>query len=757
MGILATLGLTAAARAQDPGRTAYTTHCVRCHGKQGEGTKEYAHPLVGNRSLEQLTRYVARKMPEDAPGTLTPAESESVSRFIFDAFYSPEAQARIKAPRLELSRLTASEYRNALADVVGSVRPGKGTQTDSKPGLRGEYFTRDGKRNRTRVETKIEPTMKFDFADKSFARLDTPEIAAEWTGSILPPETGRYDFVVKTEHSTRLFVNDMKKPLIDAFVKSGDDVEFRGSIDLIGGRPYPIKLEFQRANIGVRKDPKEKLAKEKTTLSLEWKAPRRTLEVVPELYLRSYDASTVFTPTVALPADDRSAGYERGNTMSKAWVQATTDGAIEAAGYVAQNLASLSGVDVGNARRRDLLKEYCVQFAERAFRRPLSPEIKTLVVDRPFELAKDDETAVKRVVLLVLQSPRFLYREPGTAKGSADAFDVASRLSFALWDSIPDAALFQAAATGKLKTRDDVVREANRLLADPRARAKLRAFLLHWLKLDQVAEIPKDPKLFPDFDAAVVTDLQSSLDRFLDDVVWSDDSDFRRFFRGEHLYLNGRLASLYGYDLPADAPFRKMAAKSGERFGLLTHPYILANFSYAAESSPIHRGVFLARNIVGYNLRPPQDAFTPLPAESHPKLNTRERIMLQTGGKACQSCHGVINPLGFTLENYDAIGRFRDSDNGKPIDSSGGYVARSGETAKFAGVRDLAEFVAGSDEVHEAFVARLFHAYVKQPILAFGPTRLDDLRRRFADNRFHIRQTLIDIVADTALAGTGAK
>ena len=133
-----------------------------------------------------------------------------------------------------------------------------------------------------------------------------------------------------------------------------------------------------------------------------------------------------------MPPDDRSAGYERGTAVSKEWMQATTDGAIETAGYVAANLAELSGVKNDAANRKALLQEFCVKFAGRAFRRPLTPEQKKLYIDRQFEVAKDADTAVKRVVLLVLQSPRFLYREPGAVPGTdGDAYR--RRLTHLVW------------------------------------------------------------------------------------------------------------------------------------------------------------------------------------------------------------------------------------------------------------------------------------------------------------------------------------
>ena len=118
---------------------------------------------------------------------------------------------------------------------------------------------------------------------------------------------------------------------------------------------------------------------------------------------------------------------------------------------------------------------------------------------------------------------------------------------------------------------------------------------------------------------------------------------------------------------------------------MLTHPYLLAAFAHTTATSPIHRGVLLARGVLGLTLHPPPEAFTPLPESLHPDFTTRERVALQTKGESCQSCHGVINPLGFTLEHFDAVGRYRDQDNGKPIDATGAYKTRGGETVKFDG------------------------------------------------------------------------
>jgi len=342
-----------------------------------------------------------------------------------------------------------------------------------------------------------------------------------------------------------------------------------------------------------------------------------------------------------------------------------------------------------------------------------------------------------------------LFREPGVG---GDAYDVASRLSFGLWDSLPDDELLKAAAADELKSREQVSRQAERMIADERTHGKVREFLIQWLKVDCFTEMPKDKALYPDFSPQVAHDLRTSLELFLDDVVWGEASDFRQLLLSDTLFLNGELARVYGIDMPEDEPFEKVQLDPEHRAGILTHPYLLSGFAYTSTSSPIHRGVFVSRALLGRSLRPPPDAFTPLAPELHPDLTTRERVAMQTNSKNCQSCHAMINPLGFTLENFDAIGRFRAEEKGKRIDASGMYLTRAGEPVKFSGVRDLAQFLAASSETHSAFADQLFHYVVKQPVRAFGPEQSAELRKSFAENHFSIRRLIAEIAVTAALA-----
>jgi len=751
LGLTLVLSPGASAAEQRSGEKIYRQQCAQCHGAAGEGTDEnYPRPLIGDRSVTQLARLIAKTMPKDAPKKCTAEDAQKVAAYIHDAFYSKIAQARHKPARIELSRLTVRQYRQAAADLIETFRTP--ARWDKQRGLRGEYFKSRQYRNNDRIMERTDPTVHFDFGTDGPdpKKFDANQFSIRWTGSVLAPDTGTYEFIVRTEHAMRLWINDTKRPLIDALVKSGKDTEYRASMFLLGGRVYPLRLEFSKAKQGVddSKNKKGKPPAIKASISLEWKVPHQTVEVIPQRNLTPNPSSIAFVATTPFPPDDRSIGYERGTSISKAWDQATTDAAIEVADYVAVRLAELSGVRDDAADRPARLREFCRRFAERAFRRPLTGEQKRLYIDHQFDAARDPQTAVKRSVLLILKSPRFLYREIG---GGRDAYDVACKLSFGLWDSLPDQQLLQAAASGQLATREQVVRQAERMVADLRAHAKLREFFLQWLKIDQVPDLAKDSARFPGFDQAAASELRTSLELFLDDVLWSEASDFRQLFLADYLYLNGRLAKFYGANLPADAPFQKVILKSGQRSGLLSHPYLMTVFAYTATSSPIHRGVFLSRNVLGRTLQPPPEAFNPFPADLHPQLTTRERVGLQTRAQSCQTCHTMINSLGFTLEHFDAIGRYRDKEKERPIDATGSYLMRTGKVVKFTGVRDLAAFLVGSAETQDAFVEKLFHHLVKQPIRAFGPQKLVDLRRRFADNRYNVRKLVAQIVVESAL------
>jgi hypothetical protein len=741
--------------AGETGAELFEKRCASCHGAHGEGTPhEYPQALSADRPVAQLARFIARAMPADAPGTCRADEAERLAAYIHEAFSSEATPTRAQTPHLGVTRLTVGQYRNAVADLTASFRTP--LPRDDARGLLGDYYTMKPDREHKRVMQRLDPEIRFDFGRSSPdpSTIDLHEFMISWEGSLLAPESGEYEFIVCTEHAARFWLNDLKRPLIDAWIKSGHDTEYCASARLLGGRAYALKLMFSKMSL-VPSAVREKTAKDAippASIVLKWKRPHHVAEPVPTRYLVPHRAPESLVVRTSFPPDDRSAGFERGASISKAWEQATTEAAIEAAEYVMTHLGDLTG-GIGQPTRQHALqlKAFCRQFAERAFRRPLDDEQVRLYIDRSFDSAPDPGAAVQRVVLLTLKSPRFLYHD----LAANDAFSVASRLSFALWDSIPDAELLQVAGSGRLIGAEEVAAQARRMAAEPQTASKLREFFLQWLTVDRPPELAKSKARFPAFDAAVASDLRASLELLLDDVLDASTSDFRRLFLTDELYLNGRLARVYGADLPADSPFRRVIIDNGRRAGVLTHPYLMAAFAGPEATSPIHRGVFLTRKVLGRSLRPPPDAFAPLSPSLHPDLTTRQRVELQTSSETCQSCHGMINPLGFALEHFDEIGRYRADEKGHAVDAKGAYSSRTGDSVTFNGARQLAQYLAGSDDVQTAFVKQLFHHTVKQSIRAYGPQMTADLTNEFIKCGFDVRKLLTEIAIQSALRPHG--
>lgn len=734
------------------GQAIYREQCAECHGDKGQGVPEkYDDPLVGNRSLDSLTRRIDRTMPEDKAELCVGDDARAVAEYIFDAFYSPEARGEFETPPLDLSRLTVSQFRNTVADLVGRFRNWNVRGLGPERGLKARYSGTPDYKPVDDKGKKVDPpkdvsferidaAVKFDFKEGSPApdKFSSEKFRIEWNGSIFADETGEYEFVIRTQNGARLWANDLNtndersSHVIDAWVSSGPDVrEESGRIFLLGGRAYPIRMEFFTY--------KEKTA----SIELLWKPPHGILETVPSRVLSTERPPEVFVAATPFPADDRSYGYERGTAISEAWYNSVLQASIETADHVMERIDSLAGTKPDDKERANKLRKFCETFTETAFRRPLSDEDRHEFVDELFKTADTPEKAVKRCVLAVLQSPRFLYPLL-PSKTADDAWGTAAKLALILWDSLPDANLTKAAQTNQLAKPQQIQAQANRMLNDPRAKAKMRGFFHQWLELDRAQDVTKDSRQFPQFTPAVMADLRTSLELFLDDVVWSDSPDYRRLLLDDHLFLNDRLAKLYGAPPPASG-FQRVKLDGGKRAGVVTHPYLLAAFSYHNNTSPIHRGVFLTRNIVGMTLKPPPEAIEFEDAKFDPKLTMREKVTELTRSKACMACHSTINPLGFSLENFDAIGRWRAKEKNRPIDASGEFTTEEGQTVALQNARNLAEFAAENESAHRAYVRHLFHHFVKQPAAAYGFETLDRLTDSFEDNRYNIRHLLTEI------------
>jgi hypothetical protein len=582
-----------------------------------------------------------------------------------------------------------------------------------------------------------------------------------WNGSIAVPETGHYQFRIRTENGARLFLNldpqeregtvrddspsSLQAVLIDAWVGSGQTRETTGRVFLLGGRQYPLRLEYF------------KYLDASASIRLEWKPPHGVWSVIGPGHLRPESASRTWVIDAPLPADDRSLGYERGTSVSAEWLSATTSIAVATADEVVSRMPLLTGDGPKRKNRRRRLARFLSRFATVAYRRPLSSEEEHFYREIVLHDKASVEAAVRRGVLLVLTSPHFLYADLTTPDATPSAHAIAARLAWALWDSLPDVELTAAANDGRLTTPSELQSHARRMLKDPRAQAKMQGFFHHWLEIDD-RDLAKDKQLYPEFDDAAIADLRRSLELFVEHVMWSEASDYRELLLADYLMVNDRLRALYYHELEASAPspvgddeFTAARCRPGRRAGILTHPYLLSAFAYHNSSSPIHRGVFLTRNIVGRGLKPPPVAVAFQDADFSPQLTMREKITELTRESACMACHEVINPLGFALENFDAVGRWRMTDKDKPIDPRSDYTTQQGERLQLAGARDIANFAAGDQAAHRAFVTQLFNHLVKQNPDAYGADVIEQLRSGFAADDFNMQNLVMRIATLTSL------
>lgn len=724
------------------GRALYQQQCATCHGRDGEGVADkFDEPLYGNRSLESLTGLIERTMPEEEPELCRGEDAHQVAAFIYHTFYSPAARQRNQPPRIELARLTVPQFENSIADLLATFqnRPNLGQEH----GLKAEYYdARNTARDKLILE-RTDATVRFDWGeDKPLDEItEADTFAMRWTGSIRVEETGDYSFMLRTENGARLWVNDNQLPLIDAWVSSGETVrEEQATLKLLGGRDYPVQIAFFKY--------KDKTA----SLEWRWRPPHQSWETVPSHALSPISTRPTFVVQTAFPPDDSSAGYERGTAVSRAWDQAATHAALEVVDAVMEQADRLAETAAGAEDRGEKYRAFALRFAERAFRRPLNAEQSSVYVDGLFAVHSDPETALKRSILMILKAPWFLYPELNNTPN--DSYTLANRLALFLWDSIPDKRLWNLAADGSLAKPQRLRAEAERMVQDPRARTKLAEFFHHWLELDEAEDISKDPNLFPGFNDALLADLRTSLNLFLDEVVWGPTSDYRELLLANHLHLNQTLADFYGIDLtsqPEDPRhFLRVSLPDTQRTGLITHPYLLSIFAYYKNSSPIHRGVFLSRNVLGRALRPPPMAIEFMDGRFDPDLTMREKVTELTSPANCQSCHTIINPLGFSLEHFDAVGRFRTIDNGKQVDATSDYPLEEGTSIRISGARDVAEHAVNSPDAHRSFVRQLFQHITKQTPFAYAPDTLDQLTERFTGSGFHIRNLLVDLAVTSS-------
>ena len=447
------------------------------------------------------------------------------------------------------------------------------------------------------------------------------------------------------------------------------------------------------------------------------------------------------------------------------------------------------------------------RFAKRAYRRPLgAPERDRL---RGFWQANLDsgttDEAVALTVAGVLQAPPFHFRVgPGNASTDGKSlrmtdWELATRLSYFLWDTMPDEALFAAAESGQLATTEDLERQARRMLDDPKARPAIVHFHHQWLDTDQVLLIAPARRAFgglfgisarlkdaadddlewPAIMGPVRHSMKFETELFVEQTVFDGAGTFTALMTDNHGYMSDATAPIYGEGARRVAggpivtkPIELVVASIGrvqeltlypaefprsERAGVLTLPSVLALGAYAVQPGPILRGKRVLERLACMHLGTPiQGAEAALPPDTLTAENTnRQRTASATSPPTCKSCHSLINPPGFAFEHYDAVGKWRAQDNGQTVDASGALALGGSEQLEFADGVDLARQLANSDRVRDCYVRQWTRYALGTELDAAAPPGLESLQAGFREDD-SIKELLISIASsDLFRARTG--
>jgi len=401
------------------------------------------------------------------------------------------------------------------------------------------------------------------------------------------------------------------------------------------------------------------------------------------------------------------------------------------------------------------------EFGFKAFRRPLDAgeqkRYETLMSGEP-----DFVQGAQLTIEAMLQSPNFLFRLEETSDPAWKPYAAASRLSYSIWDSMPDAELLREAAQGSLATPQGVEKTARRMLGDPRARESLSEFVSQWLRFDRIMSASKDRRRFPLFQPETAVAMTEEARAFVGDLVWND-RNFMDFYTANYGFVNAELAPIYKVPAPAKE-FDRVAFPAGsDRSGILGQALFLALTAKPEESSPTARGLFVREQFLCQHVPdPPAGVNTNLPpvTEAKPQTN-RDRMTEHATNPSCATCHKLMDTIGFGLEGFDAVGAKRDKftldftpDRGEgkrgkvktmdlDIDATG-YVAGIPDS-QFSSVKQLGAVMAKSTQCQECIVKQYFRYTAGRMDTPADSSAIRKLLEDFRSSQFHFKELIVSL------------
>jgi hypothetical protein len=420
-----------------------------------------------------------------------------------------------------------------------------------------------------------------------------------------------------------------------------------------------------------------------------------------------------------------------------------------AATAVSRGLTSLMGCSPDGAAEVSCVKQFIEAFGRRAFRRKLLTsevsELEALFRNARDQLLLSPEESVALVLSATLQAPQFLYLWERTAADDSSTplvalnpDELASRLSYLIWSSMPDAALFEAVDGGKLTTPEDLGREARRLLADVRAQDSVVEFVRAWFHLPNRA------------DDALSSSATGETVLFVKSVLKSGGS-LSSLLTSPTNFVNETLAPLYGASGVTGPELREMVVNPAQRFGLLTQVSFLGTNADGAQSHPVKRGAVILDQLLCGEL-PPVPANVPQPEPQKEGVSNRVRFAAHSQNACAVGCHRILDPLGFAFENYDGTGRYRTSDGGMPVDASGSVELPSGEHFEFQSAKQLVDQLATSTAARSCAAKQALRLALGRRELPADEGSLTAVTHAFTQADFDVSELLVAVATSASFS-----
>jgi hypothetical protein len=491
----------------------------------------------------------------------------------------------------------------------------------------------------------------------------------------------------------------------------------------------------------------------------QWENTVRDLFRLPQATgLSNQFISDTFTTTFDNSGGSAEVGSQLWGTYRRAADEVAKRISRDATGLAALTPQGAPSDPDGRARA------FIVDFGRRAYRRPLvEAEINRYLTlfKRGSELVASGDgfaDGAELVLTTMLQSPHFLYRievGAGPAPGGKillTDYEIASRLSYALTNTMPDDALFALAHSSQLHSPGAVYNEAQRLLDSPGGKAAVRDMYGQLFRETDPSELARDGARFPAFVPGIGRDMKRESELFVEEVIFTKQGSLAQLLTAPFTFVNDRLAALYGVPAPASpGGFAKVNLDPAQRGGLYTQLGFLAKNANDDQTQPILRGLHLNRHVLCVAVPPPPPNVDAKAPPVTAATTTRQHFEQLTSAPECQGCHGLINPLGYAFENYDNLGRFRASEGNRPIDAAASYPFREG-TRTFNNALELGRIIAASEQAHECYARNLFaYFYAREPVdnSAADAALIAEVARRSRQGA-QVKSMILDLVATDA-------